>query len=283
MFVIAVPYHTANMKYGTLAAILTVGLAACTGTETTASTTPGIAAHVVKVLDGDSLIVDIDGIQEKIRLIGVNAPEHDECYGRESATRLRDLLDDTDITVATDIEARDQYGRLLAYVYRDGVLINEEVAFRGLVLARAYEPNTAYQEQIDRAADEARESQSGMWAPSACASASGANIAIIEIEANPSGPDEDNLNGEWVVIANTGDSPIDLTGWTLRDTSSVHRYSLSRGTILDGGKDLFIFTGCGEGDADGRYWCADGPVWGNSGDSAILLDADGRMAATFDY
>jgi micrococcal nuclease len=263
--------------------IIGVGLAACTGAETMVLTTPGTAAHVVNVPDGDSLIVDMDGIEEKVRLIGINAPEHDECFGEESATGLRDLLADADITVATDIEPRDQYGRLLAYVYRDGVLINEEVAFRGLVLARAYEPNTTYQEQIDGAAEKAQQSLSGMWAPTACASASGASVVILEIEANPPGPDEDNLNGEWVVVANTGDTPIDLTDWSLRDASSVHRYSFSTDTILGAGKDLFIFTGCGSDDADNRYWCADGPVWGNSGDSAFLLDADGRMAATFDY
>ena len=122
-----------------------------------------------------------------------------------------------------------------------------------------------------------------MWAPTACSSTSGANVAIIEIEANPPGPDEENLNGEWVVIANNGDTPIDLTDWSLRDASSVHRYSFSANTILDAGRDLFIFTGCGRDDDNRRYWCAQGPVWGNSGDSALLLDVDGRIAATFDY
>lgn len=276
-----VPYG--DMKYATLGAILAVGLSACTGTTTPASTAPGIEAHVLDVSDGDSLVVIIDGIEERIRLIGVNAPEHDECYGIESATGLRELLDDSDITVTTDIEARDQYGRLLAYVSRDGLLINEEIALRGLVLARTYEPNTAYQEQIERAAGQARESQRGMWAPTACSSTSGANVAIVEIEANPPGPDENNLNGEWVVIVNNGDTSIDLTDWSLRDASSVHRYSFGPDTILYTGRDLFIFTGCGRDGGNHRYWCADGPIWGNSGDSAFLLDVDGRIAATFDY
>ncbi len=68
------------------------------------------------------------------------------------------------------------------------------------MLARAYEPNTAYQAQIDAAAREAQESETGMWAPTACASTFGAALAIVEIEANPPGPDENDLNGEWVVI-----------------------------------------------------------------------------------
>ncbi len=271
------------MRYElSLAAVIVVGLAACTA-ESTATTERGIAAHVVNVSDGDSLIVEVDGIEEKIRLIGVNAPERDECFGEESAGGLRTLLDNADVSIVTDIEARDQYGRILAYVYRDNLFINEEVASQGLVLARAYEPNTTLQQQIDSAAQVARKNQTGMWAPSACGSASANRVAIVEIEANPPGPDEDDLNGEWVVITNTGDTPIDLSGWTLRDASSVHRYSLASGTTLDSGEELLIFTGCGESNATSQHWCADGPVWGNSGDSAILLDADGRMAATFDY
>jgi micrococcal nuclease len=256
---------------------------ACTEATTSGTTAPGIAAHVVNVPDGDSLVVKVDGIEEKVRLIGVNAPEHDECFGEESARGLRDLIENNDIVMVTDIEARDQYGRLLAYVYQDGVLINAEVAARGLALARGYEPNTTQQGRIDDAADMAQQTQSGMWAPTACGSAFARSVAITEIEANPPGPDEDNLNGEWVVMTNTGDVPIDLTGWTLRDASSVHRYSFLNGTILDEGQDLRIFTGCGSGDDETQYWCADGPVWGNSGDSAFLLDTDGRMAAIFDY
>ena len=267
-----------------LATLMIVSLGtACTEATTSGTNAPGIAAHVVNVPDGDSLVVKVDGIEEKVRLIGVNAPEHDECFGEESAHGLRDLIENTDIVMVTDIEARDQYGRLLAYVYRDDVLINEVAASRGLVLARAYEPNTKYQAQIDAAAREAQESETGMWAPTACASTFRAALAIVEIEANPPGPDENDLNGEWVLISNTGDAPIDLTGWTLRDASSVNRFSFPTNTILDAGSDLYVFTGCGDESVDTRYWCANGPVWGNSGDSAFLLDTDGRMAATFDY
>lgn len=284
LLVTCVPYHTPDMRYElSLAAVIVVGLASCTVAESTATAERGIAAHVVNVPDGDSLIVEVDGIEERIRLIGVNAPEHDECFGEESAGGLRTLLDNADVSIVTDIEAKDQYGRILAYVYRDDLFINEEVASRGLVLARAYEPNTTLQLKIDNAAQVARDNQTGMWAPSACGSASAHRVAIVEIEANPPGPDADNLNGEWVVIANTGGTPIDLSGWTLRDASSVHRYSLASGTTLDSGEELLIFTGCGGSHTTSQYWCADGPVWGNSGDSAILLDADGRMAATFDY
>ena len=263
--------------------IITVGLTACTGVEITRTTTPGNRAHVVDVLDGDSLIVELGGVQEKVRLIGVNAPEHDECFGEESAAGLRELVGEADITIVTDVEARDQYGRLLGYVYLDGTFVNEEVVSLGLSLARAYEPNTSLQERINAAGRRAQQNQRGMWAPANCASASGSDLAIAGIEPNPPGPDEDDLNGEWVTIANTGSTAIDLTGWIVRDASSVHRYTFPPGSVLAAGSDLVLHTGCGDDGTRSRYWCADGPVWSNSGDSALLLDGEGRIAAIYDY
>jgi len=271
------------MKTLALVAIIAFAAASCTKAATTTSPKPGVRVSVVDVQDGDSLLVEVDGIEERVRLIGVNAPEHDECFGQESAAGLRSLIDDREVQIVTDVEAEDQYGRLLAYVYRDGILINEEIALRGLALARAYEPNTELQGRIDAAAQDARENQRGMWSPATCASQSGASVTVAEIEPNPPGPDGGNLNGEWVVIANTGDSMIDLTGWILRDASSVHRYLFRAGTSIASGSDLVVHTGCGDDDARRRYWCEDGPVWDNTGDTALLLDADGRMTATFDY
>ncbi|MDH3260206.1 MAG: lamin tail domain-containing protein [Acidimicrobiia bacterium] len=263
--------------------IIAAGAAACSPATVSNPTTPGVAAYVIDVQDGDSLVVEINGSEEKVRLIGINAPEYDECFGPESATGLRDLIADTEVQVVPDVEARDQYGRLLGYVYREGTLINEEMARRGLVLARAFQPNTALQERLDAAAQEARDNERGMWSPNTCVSTSGTSVAVTEIEPNPSGPDEENLNGEWVVIANTGTTEIDVSGWTLRDASSVHRYLFPAGTTLAPGADLTVHTGCGVDEVGRRYWCADGPVWGNDGDSALLLDTEGHTAATLDY
>jgi micrococcal nuclease len=270
------------MKPNLSAMIIVAAVTACTPAAVTTSTAPGIPAHVVDVQDGDSLVVEIEGTEERVRLIGVNAPESDECFGDEAADGLRQLVGNADVEIVTDVEQRDQYERLLAYVYQDGILVNEEIAQRGWVLARAYEPNTVLQNSIDAAAQDARQNQRGMWSPATCM-ASGPSVAITEIEANPPGPDEDNLNGEWVTVINADQAEIDLTGWTLRDASSVHRYLFPRGTKLAPGEELIVHTGCGQDEAGNLYWCAGGPVWSNAGDSALLLDTKGHTAATFDY
>ena len=218
-----------------------------------------------------------------MRLIGVNAPEYDECYGPESAAGLRELVEGEQVRIATDVEPTDQYGRLLAYVFVDETFVNEEIVDRGWSLARAYEPNIGRQETIDAAGRAAREQQRGMWAPGECLSPAEGTVTITDIQPNPPGPDGENLNGESVTILNAGNTPLDLGGWVLRDASSVHRYTFSAGTILEPSARLTVSSGCGTGDESRQFWCADGPVWGNSGDSALLLDADGRVVATYEY
>ncbi len=269
------------MKFSLLVVIIAAAAGSCT--EADAPATPRRPAQVVEVPDGDSLKVRIDGTDERVRLIGVNAPESDECFGKESAAGLQNLLDEAEVEIVTDFEERDQYGRLLAYVYLEGSLINEEIARRGLVVARAYEPNTTLQADIDAAADDARQNQRGMWAPTVCASSAATGVEVTGIDSNPRGPDQDNLNGERVFIANRGNATVDLGGWILRDSSSVHRYLFPTGTTLAPDSDIVVHTGCGSDTSERRYWCADGPVWDNSGDTAFLLDAEGRTVSSFDY
>lgn len=271
------------MRKTTLLAAVALAAGACTTVSTSATAGSPFQASVVNVPDGDSLTVEIEGSERKVRLIGVNAPEYDECYGEQSAAGLRDLVNGKQVTITTDVEATDQYGRLLGYVFVGETFVNEEIVWRGWSLARGYEPNTSRQESIDRAGRVAREQQRGMWAPDACLSPSYGSVAISGIRPNPPGPDEENLNGELVTITNSAAATLDLGGWVLRDGSSVHRYTFPSGTLLEPSAELEVSSGCGVADESHQFWCADGPVWNNSGDSALLLDSLGRVAATYDY
>ncbi len=102
------------------------------------------------------------------------------------------------------------------------------------------------------------------------------------MESNPDGPDEDDLNGEFVVLGNQA-AEIDLTGWTVRDESSANRYALPDGFTLAEGAGVTIHTGCGEDTATDLYWCADQPVWNNDGDTALLLDPVGAPVSRYRY
>lgn len=250
----------------------------------TSNAPTGVEARVLHVYDGDTFLARADGRDIKVRLIGVNTPEHDECFGKEAGDALARYLDEETVTLVTDVEPYDQYGRLLAYVYVDGVLVNEWLAAEGYALARAYDPNVTLQPVLDDAMAEAREAERGLWASTACASSEAGVVAISDLEPNPPGPDEDHLNDEWVRLTNRTSHAIDLSGWHLRDGSSVHRYVFPDGFVLPAGASVTIHTGCGEPSAGSDlYWCESGPVWDNGGDIAILSNASEQMVDTFAY
>lgn len=134
-------------------------------------------ATVLRVVDGDTIVADIDGNRERVRLIGIDTPESVkpnspvECYGKEASAHTKDLLaDGTPIRLVLDVEERDRYGRLLAYVYRasDGEFINLTLAEDGYAGLLTYPPNVAHVDEFRAAVASARRGGIGLW--SACAS-----------------------------------------------------------------------------------------------------------------
>jgi micrococcal nuclease len=234
---------------------------------------------VVAVVDGDTIVVGDPG-STPVRLIGVNAPEHDECFGPEAARELQTLLDGAKVRLATDVEETDQYGRLLAYVYLGDELINRTVVERGLAIARPYPPNTSLQGELAEAMKAARSAGAGLWG--ACSSPWLGTIVVTDVAADPPGPDEDRLADETITLSNVSERTVDLTGWTLRDGSSVNRYRFGS-VLLPPGAAVTIHSGCGEDSAGDRFWCASGPVWNNDADIAMLLDSAGHTVDVFAY
>lgn len=129
-------------------------------------------ARVVEVVDGDTLVVDIDGDEERVRLIGLDTPESVapnrpvECHGVESSHRMAVLIPPgTPVRLERDIEARDMYDRLLAYVYRaeDGLHINLDQVAGGHAEAMPFPPNTVLAENFAAAESAARAANAGLW------------------------------------------------------------------------------------------------------------------------
>ncbi len=237
-----------------------------------------VDVEIVRVLDGDSVLVIIDGIETDVRLQGINAPERDECLGDESRRRLEQLLHGGPVQIAgTEF---DQFDRLLGIVTAGGVATNVTLVAEGLAIPLAAESPI---DQLVLAAEErARALATGIWDPLSCGSGPIPDVAIISVDPNPPGRDEDALDDERVVIRNRSDSPVDLTGWTLRDESTVNRFAFPNGTVLESGSDLEIVVGCEP--AAGRVtWCNDRPVWNNGGDTALLVDDDGRFVDLYRY
>lgn len=130
----------------------------------------GRLVRVVNVIDGDTIWVEIEGVTESVRLIGVDAPEvegpysEEECYGSEAAEYVSELLEGESVVIKDDpsVSDRDAYDRLLRYVYLpDGELLNLLLVREGyaLVYGDAFERAEVFLE----AEEEAREVGRGLW------------------------------------------------------------------------------------------------------------------------
>ncbi len=143
----------------------------------TRSASPGTGV-VSKETDGDTIHVLLNGVDESVRFIGIDTPETHgrngliECFGKEAAAHTAALLPrGTPVRLVRDAEARDRYGRLLAYIYRakDNLFVNLALARDGYADVLTYPPNVAHAEEFVAAVREAREANRGLW--QACGSA----------------------------------------------------------------------------------------------------------------
>jgi micrococcal nuclease len=127
------------------------------------------------VIDGDTIDVRVGGRDERVRLIGIDTPETKrpdtpvECFGAEASARTAALLPPgTEVRLERDVVARDDYGRLLAYVRRtsDGLFVNEALVRDGYAMVSTFPPNVAHAGTFVDAARHAERAGAGLW--SAC-------------------------------------------------------------------------------------------------------------------
>lgn len=157
--------------------VVAVSLAIVAGTQVVGGHRDGAApapgdATVVRIVDGDTIRVDVAGGEEAVRLIGIDTPETHgrgglrECFGEEATEYVAALIPaGTPVRLVRDVEARDRYGRLLAYVYRaeDDLFVNLALARDGYAAAATFPPNVTYADRFVAAAAEARSAGRGLW------------------------------------------------------------------------------------------------------------------------
>lgn len=243
---------------------------------------------VVEVVDGDTIRVTGASGEERVRLIGINTPEIDECFSDEATAALRDAIDSNEVRLVRDVSETDQFGRLLRFVeLEDGTDIGGEQVRRGFAVSRRYEPDVSRNRLYDDLQSAARAARRGQWSPEACGPGTMDATAIeIDIHADAPGDDNHNLNEEWVRFTNAGSTTVDLDGWQIADESASHRYRFADLTLATG-DSVTVFTGCGSDRNDPpveRYWCNEvSAVWNNSGDTVFLRDPNGNNVATHTY
>lgn len=140
-------------------------------TQTDKHSDSDILYHVERVIDGDTILIKINGKEERIRLIGIDAPESvhpDETKNTHCGTIASEFtksrLEGKQVTIEKDIQERDKYGRLLAYVYLDGVMFNKTLVEEGMAQVSTYPPNVKYADEFLELQRHARENNIGLWA-----------------------------------------------------------------------------------------------------------------------
>ncbi len=125
---------------------------------------------VLFVYDGDTILIDLDGVGTRVRLIGIDAPESvhpDESKntpeGAVSSAWLKDRLEVKKVWLAYDVEVTDSYGRTLAYVYEGGSMLQEEILSAGMATVYTIQPNSLHAGEFFLLQQEARKAGVGIW------------------------------------------------------------------------------------------------------------------------
>jgi len=128
-----------------------------------------VAARVVRVVDGDTIVARVEGEDEYVRYIGVDTPETVkpdtpvQCYGPRASDENHRLVEGRRVRLVFDHEDRDDYGRLLAYVHAGGEFVNADLARGGYARTLAIEPNTSHAAEFRRLAARAARAGRGLW------------------------------------------------------------------------------------------------------------------------
>jgi micrococcal nuclease len=121
---------------------------------------------VAKIVDGDTIDVDLNGKVRRVRYIGVDAPEATiqvEPFGEEATALNRALVEGQAVLLVRDVSEKDRFGRLLRYVFVGDLFVNYELVRQGFAQAATFPPDVACQETYRTAETEARENSLGLW------------------------------------------------------------------------------------------------------------------------
>lgn len=131
-------------------------------------------AKVVRVIDGDTIEVDIKGELKKVRFVGINTPEtvdprrSVQCFGKEASAKTKELLDGKEVILEKDISETDKFGRLLRFVFLkleggQTLFVNDYLVREGYAFASTYPPDVKEAQRFKEAQAEAREAKLGLW------------------------------------------------------------------------------------------------------------------------
>lgn len=294
--------------------IVVAGILSPTASATDLNTIPVQETGIVDwVSDGDTFRFIEDGQTAKVsvRMLGINAPEvagfqnehfpFDFCGGIAAQTLLKQLL-----PVGSRVQLRAQHkdstnrGRILRSAFRFNDVTGEydidvqaRMAQAGMAMWFTLEGEPARSDDYRPLVTAAQSAGLGIWNPNLCGPVEqpDARIALTPVWDAPEN-DAVNLNGEYVVVRNVGASPVDLTGWLLRDSSLEAWFTFPGGSVLAADDYRIVHVGQGTGGQPNPrdlYMGSTKPIFPNArttpliGDGVYLLDRNTAYRSWFEY
>ena len=244
------------------------------------------AVVVSQVIDGDTIVLT-DG--NSVRLIGINAPEAGHnCY-QEATNELKDLVLGKQVRLEEGIEDKDPYGRLLRYVYVEGLFVNLEMVREGYAATYAYGENTEHDAEFALAQEQSQETHTGcMWPTPTSSYIEDKCFSISASHFDAAGNDNYNLNDEYVQFKNNCSYAIEMTGWSVKDTTSRadHIYTFPYFTLSSAAR-VTLRTGQGTNTTTNLYWGRTpgeyAAIWNNTGDTVYLRNSKGELVLSYSY
>jgi micrococcal nuclease len=139
-------------------------------TQTKSPANPQVQVKVAQVVSGQTLEVfgmgDQSNLISQVRLLGIDAPDlQQRPWGSAAKELLQALIEEQPVMLEFDVEGKDKFGRILAYVWKDKVLLNEQLVKEGQALFVGRSPNHKYDQRLERAQQWARLMGLGIWNP----------------------------------------------------------------------------------------------------------------------
>ena len=166
---------------------------------------PAFKATVIKVTDGDTLTISRDGKEEKVRMLLIDTPEsvkggvEAQPWSKDASSYVKALLPSgTAVMVEPGVSGHeyDRYGRLLAYVYVDGEMLNQTLVEEGYArVGYVYEPNTRHLEKQEAAEEKARNEKLRIWSVGGYVTERGFNTEAVGITSSVSDEADGKIKG----------------------------------------------------------------------------------------
>ncbi|MGV1004392.1 MAG: lamin tail domain-containing protein [Candidatus Nanopelagicales bacterium] len=253
------------------------------------------SGKVVHVADGDTFDIKLagSGAKQRVRIIGIQAPEIKWCGGNTATAALKKLLPIGTKVRLSSIKAESGNSpqgiwRIKRSVYKkvngQWVDIAPQLLTSGLVFPFPFIGETTHNEQYTQLAFTAARARIGLYEPNRCGAAKTARERIkLEVVTGAPGADP-SANAEFVMLFNGSDHDVNLSGWMVQDTSPLNSYFFPKGTTLRSNDYVVVFSGKGDngvapnGARDDRYFHSGlGSIWNdNTEDIAYLFDNEGR-------